>query len=212
MAKTLESGHLITIEGQDGAGKTTNIQLIKNILEDSGKTVICTREPGGTPLGEMVRDTVLNNRSLNIHPMAELLLIFAARAQHVEQVIAPALTAGTWVLCDRFTDATYAYQGGGRGIDLDFIAQLENQVQGLVRPSLTLLLDIDPSLGNERVERRSEPDRFEREALAFKRRVRKTYLTLAQQSPERIKLIDASKPIEVVEKNVENIIKKFVFG
>ena len=152
-----------------------------------------TREPGGTQLGEAVRELLLSKDIPAMHPDSELLLMFAARAEHLQQVIEPALDHGEWVVCDRFTDATYAYQGGGRGISPDRIATLEQWVQGPLRPDLTVLLDLDVELGLSRARKRSTEDRFELETLSFFERVRGTYLSLAAQEPERIRIVDAAR-------------------
>ncbi len=203
-------GRFITVEGQDGAGKTTNLSVIRDTLEQSSIQVVQTREPGGTPCGEALRELVLNRRDLDIAPTTELLTIFAARAQHILQVIEPALKSGRWVLCDRFTDATYAYQGGGRGISLDTIAVLEAMVQGTLQPDLTLLFDVDIDTGDARARQRSEADRFESEQHAFKRAVRAQYLALAQRNPQRIKVIDAAQPLEQVVHAVRSQVKAFL--
>lgn len=203
-------GRFITVEGQDGAGKTTNLSVIRNTLAGSGIHVVQTREPGGTPWGEALRELVLKRGDTDIAPTAELLTIFAARAQHIHQVIEPALRAGKWVLCDRFTDATYAYQGGGRGISLEFISLLEKMVQGKLQPDLTLLFDVDIDTGNARAQQRSQADRFESEQDAFKQAVRTRYLELAKQNPQRIKVIDASQPLEHVVRAVRSQVNDFI--
>ncbi len=203
-------GRFVTVEGQDGAGKTTNLSVIRDTLESSGIHVVQTREPGGTPWGEALRDLVLNRHDIDIAPIAELLTIFAARAQHIHQVIEPALSSGKWVLCDRFTDATYAYQGGGRGISLDTIALLEDTVQGKLKPDLTLLFDIDIDTSNARARQRSEADRFESEQDSFKQAVRTQYLKLAKQNPQRVKVIDASRPLEQVVRAVRSQVNDFI--
>lgn len=203
-------GRFITVEGQDGAGKTTNLSVIRNTLEGAGIDVVQTREPGGTPWGEALRELVLNYRDMDIAPTAELLIIFAARAQHIHQVIEPALRSGKWVLCDRFTDATYAYQGGGRGISLDTIALLEQMVQGKLQPDFTLLFDVDVDTGNARAERRSKADRFESEQDPFKQAVRAQYLELAKQHPQRVRVIDASQPLEQVVREVQSQVNEYL--
>lgn len=204
-----EHGLLITVEGQDGAGKTTNIEFVCELLGSAGLDVLETREPGGTRLGEALRELVLHSPD-PIAAEAELLVIFAARAQHLAEVIRPALQAGRCVLCDRFTDATYAYQGGGRGIPADRIAVLEDLVQGRLRPDLTLLLDVDPRLGRDRSRSRSQPDRFESEAEEFQRRVRRVYLERAREHPERIKLIDAGRPLSEVQRCIEATVRQWL--
>jgi dTMP kinase len=203
-------GRFITVEGQDGAGKTTNLSVIRDTLAQSGIQVVQTREPGGTPWGEALRDLVLNCREIDIAPTAELLTIFAARAQHIHQVIEPALSTGRWVLCDRFTDATYAYQGGGRGVSLDTIALLESMVQGDLRPDLTLLFDVDIDTGIARARQRSKADRFESEQDSFKHAVRAQYLELAKHNPQRMRVIDASRPLEQVVREVRTQVNDFI--
>jgi len=192
------SARFITVEGGEGVGKTTNMGLIQSILESRGLEVCITREPGGTALGEMLRTSLLNPELEPPVAMAELLMIFAARAQHISTVIEPALAAGQWVLCDRFTDATYAYQGFGRGIDLPAIATLEQLVQGKRRPDVTVLLDLDPLVGLERAQKRAELDRFELEEAAFFNRVREGYLSRAKAEPARWIVVDAAKSLEEV--------------
>jgi dTMP kinase len=191
-------GKFITIEGGEGVGKSTNADLIQSVLESRGCEVVVTREPGGTALGEALRSILLSPDIESPVAMAELLIIFAARAQHLTTVIEPALAAGKWVLCDRFTDATYAYQGWGRNIDQRAIASLEQLVQGARRPDLTVLLDMDPSLGLARAKERAELDRFEQEELAFFNRVREGYLARAKEEPAGWLIIDASKTLDEV--------------
>ena len=191
-------GKFITIEGGEGVGKSTNADFIQSVLESRGCEVVVTREPGGTALGEALRSILLSGDIESPVAMAELLIIFAARAQHLTTVIEPALAAGKWVLCDRFTDATYAYQGWGRNIDQRAIASLEQLVQGARRPDLTVLLDMDPSLGLARAKERAELDRFEQEELAFFNRVREGYLARAKEEPAGWLIIDASKTLDEV--------------
>ena len=187
----------ITLEGGEGVGKTTNLAFIEQYLRGHGLEVILTREPGGTPLGENVRSLLLD--STHMDSRAELLLVFAARAQHIADVIRPALDAGHWVLCDRFTDASYAYQGGGRGIESSVIGFLERWVQQGVQPDLTLLLDASPDVGLARARNRGHADRFESEQLSFFENVRRAYLDRAAAQPERIKRVDASGSLEEVQ-------------
>ena len=191
-------GKFITIEGGEGVGKSTNADFIQSVLESRGCEVVVTREPGGTALGEALRSILLSGDIESPVAMAELLIIFAARAQHLTTVIEPALAAGKWVLCDRFTDATYAYQGWGRNIDQRAIASPEQLVQGARRPDLTVLLDMDPSLGLARAKERAELDRFEQEELAFFNRVREGYLARAKEEPARWLIVDASKTLDEV--------------
>jgi len=203
-------GQFITVEGQDGAGKTTHLAVIRDTLKTAGVDVIQTREPGGTPWGEALRELVLNRSDLAIEPIAELLVIFAARAQHIGEVIKPALDSGRWVLCDRFTDATYAYQGGGRGVSLETIAMLEDIVQDKLQPDLTLLFDVDVETGRSRAHQRGQADRFESEQNVFKQAVRDQYLKLAKRNPERIKVIDAVRPLGEVDHDVKLQINEFI--
>jgi len=198
----MSKGCFITVEGIEGVGKTTNLEFIQQYLETQGVEVIRTREPGGTPLAEDIRELLLRPREESVAELTELLLMFAARAQHIEQCIRPALERGTWVLCDRFTDATYAYQGGGRGLDQSRIAQLESLVQGALRPDLTILLDLPAKEGMARARARSAPDRFESEAEAFFERVRHCYLQRAAAEPRRFAVIDAAPPLEQVQADI----------
>jgi len=191
-------GKFITIEGGEGVGKSTNTDLLRALLEARGIDVVVTREPGGTELGEQLRSVLLSPTAQPPVAMAELLLIFAARAQHLATVIEPALAVGKWVLCDRFTDATYAYQGWGRELDQGAITTLEQLVQGERRPDLTVLLDMDPSEGLLRARERAALDRFEQEELAFFDRVRSGYLARAKVEPSRWMIIDASKTLDEV--------------
>ncbi len=195
-------GRFITVEGVEGAGKSTHIDAMRAHLESRGVTVRVTREPGGAPLSESLRELLLDPANLGMDADTELLLVFAARAEHLAKVIRPALTAGDWVLCDRFTDATYAYQGGGRGIDPARIAVLENWVQGDLRPDLVIVLDIDPEAGLARAATRGDKDRFEREEAAFFRRVRENYLERAKAAPDRYRIIDAGAAQESVRERI----------
>lgn len=199
----------ITLEGGEGAGKTTSIAFVRAFLEQAGKKVLVTREPGGTPLGEKIRSLLLEGRE-DMHADSELLLMFAARAEHLARVVKPALAAGTYVVCDRFTDATFAYQGGGRGVPATRIAALEEWVQQGLRPDLTLLLDIPVDQGLQRAGQRSAPDRFEREAHEFFERVRQSYLAIAAREPQRVKIIDASKDITQVEQQLRAVLESLV--
>lgn len=203
-------GQFITVEGQDGSGKSTNIETIRETLQSAGIELIETREPGGTPLGEALRTIILEGKELGICDEAELLMVFAARAQHIKQVIEPALKSGKWVLCDRFTDATYAYQGGGRGISLEAISQLEKWVQKDLRPDLTILFDVPVAVGTARANERSEADRFESEANNFKERVRSQYLKLADQYPNRIITINSDQELDLVRTDVIAAVSGFI--
>lgn len=208
----MSRGLFITLEGGEGAGKSTNLVFIRQWLHREGREVVVTREPGGTELGERARDILLHSKQLHITPESEMLLMFAARSEHITKVIRPALAAGKMVLCDRFTDATYAYQGGGRGLAPERIADIENWVQGELRPDLTLLFDVPVEAGRERAGLRSEPDRFEREENDFFTRVRKTYLDRAASEPARIRIIDASRSLEQVERQIVAVLQEFVHG
>jgi dTMP kinase len=203
------TGKFITVEGIEGVGKTTNIDFILQQLDAMGKDVVVTREPGGTPLGEAIRGLLLDPQYTGMSPDCELQLMFAARAEHLARVIHPAMAAGKWVLCDRFTDATWAYQGGGRGLDAAKIAQLEELVQGGFRPDLTLLLDVPVVLGLERAGKRGKLDRFERETVEFFERVRQRYLDMANEQSGRYRVIDASQPLAVVQENLKTILESF---
>jgi dTMP kinase len=189
---------LVTLEGGEGAGKTTVLGALRAALERDGLEVVCTREPGGTPLAEQIRALLLDPSHEPPAPETELLLMFAARAQHVRETIAPALARGAWVISDRFTDSSYAYQGGGRGLDAGLIAELERRVVG-VRPGLTLLLDLGVGEGRARAHGRTgTADRIEREHDEFFERVRATYRARAAAEPGRIRVLDATRPVDVV--------------
>ena len=202
-------GKFITVEGVEGAGKSTQLVFMRAALEALGQRVLLTREPGGAPLAEEIRALLLHWQEV-IGTDAELLLLFAARAQHLQQVIRPALQAGVWVLCDRFTDASYAYQGGGRGVAPARIAALESWTQGELRPDLTFLFDLPVEQGLARAGKRSRADRFERETLAFFQRVRDAYLELAARCPERYRIVDAGPPATVVRTQVEALLCAWV--
>jgi dTMP kinase len=195
-------GKFITLEGMDGAGKSTHLAWIPAFLQARGVRVIVTREPGGTPLGEALR-TLMLHKSQKLHAETEALLMFAARREHLHKVIVPALDAGDWVVCDRFTDATYAYQSGGSGLDWQRIALLENWVQGTVQPDRTLYFDVPAEIGKARTSAAREADRFEREAHGFFERVRAAYLRRAREQPSRIVVIDASASLQQVRDDVE---------
>jgi dTMP kinase len=205
----MKSGLFITLEGIEGVGKSTHAGFIRAALEQAGHHVCQTREPGGTALGEEIRSLLLHGRELAISDNTELLLIFAARAQHLEEIIRPALARGEVVLCDRFTDATYAYQGGGRGISAEHIAELENFVQGDLRPDHTLLFDAPVATGLERAGGRGASDRFEAETAQFFELVRRAYLDLASDQPERIRVIDAAQPLLQVQEDVMAALKEW---
>lgn len=200
------TGKFITVEGIEGVGKTTNIDFIHQQLLAAGRDVVVTREPGGTPLGEAIRGLLLDPAYTGMDSTCELQLMFAARAEHLARVIRPALENGQWVLCDRFTDATYAYQGGGRGIDTGVIARLEALVQGDFRPDITLLLDVPVEIGLSRAGKRGQLDRFEQEQVEFFERVRDSYLAMAKQYTERYQIIDACLPLDQVQQQIRDVL------
>ena len=201
-------GRFITVEGGEGAGKSTMMAHIMSWLEQHGHRVVRTREPGGTQLAETIRDILLDKDNDSLSDLAELLLVFASRAQHLEEVIRPALARGETVLCDRFTDATWAYQGGGRRISADDIATLEELVHGDLQPDLTLLLDLPVEQGMSRAMNRSESDRFESESRGFFQRVREAYLQRARTEPGRFAIIDASRPLAEVREQIEQALEE----
>lgn len=206
----MQRGKFLTIEGTEGVGKSTNLAFVADWLRARGIEVIVTREPGGTPLAEEIRSLLLRKREESVDETAELMLVFAARAQHLAQVIKPALARGAWVLSDRFTDATYAYQGGGRGLSKSTIEQLEQLVQGDLRPDLTLILDIDVELGLNRARQRGELDRFESEAIVFFERVRAAYRQRAETAPNRYALVDAGKTLEEVQVEIDQVLTRLI--
>jgi dTMP kinase len=201
------SGKFISIEGVEGAGKSTQISFIHDYLVEKGKTVVMTREPGGTELSEKIRELLLAPTELAMGVDTELLLMFAARAEHIKQRIAPALARGDWVLCDRFVDATFAYQGGGRGVDQERIQQLADWTLKDLLPTLTLLFDLPVELGLKRVIERNEAiDRFEQEKVTFFEQIRASYLESARQNPERIKVVDASVSIPEIQQQLTKLL------
>lgn len=204
------SGLFITLEGPEGAGKSTNREYLAERLRSHGIEVVLTREPGGTPLAERIRELLLTPSDEAMGVDTELLLVFAARAQHLEVVIKPALARGAVVLCDRFTDATYAYQGGGRGLSEARIALLENFVQGDLRPDLTLVFDLPVEVGLTRAAARGRLDRFEQEKRSFFEAVRQTYLQRAQAAAERYRVIDASLPLAEVQANLDKLLPELL--
>ena len=209
MAKKRQvKGFFITFEGIEGVGKTTQIQKAFDLLAaNHPENVIITREPGGTRTGETIRNIILQADGERIDGITEMLLLFAARRQHIRDVIEPSLDAGRIVLCDRFTDATFAYQGGGRGVNEQLIARLQEMVQGTLRPDLTFLLDAAPEVGLKRIRERSEPDRFEVETMNFFQRVRHKYLDLAEQHPERIHVINAAREADEVAREIRALLE-----
>ena len=198
-------GRFITLEGIDGAGKSTHLEWLAGFLRERGIRVTVTREPGGTALGESLRELLLHGKA-TLHPETETLLVFAARREHIDKVIEPALASGAWVLCDRFTDATYAYQSGGSGVSWSKIAQLEQWAQDGLQPDQTLLFDVAPDVGLARAARGKSPDRFERERAGFYERARQAYLARAQQAPLRVHVIDANRPLAFIHKELEEIL------
>jgi dTMP kinase len=204
------SGLFITLEGPEGAGKSTNRDYLAALLREHGVDVVLTREPGGTPLAERIRELLLAPADEPMASDTELLLVFAARAQHLQQVVRPALARGAVVLCDRFTDATYAYQGGGRGVPAERIELLEDFVQGALRPDLTLVFDLPVEVGLARAAARGRLDRFEQERLEFFEAVRSTYLQRAAQSPERYRVLDAAQPLDAVQQRIAGLLPQLL--
>lgn len=200
-------GQFITFEGTEGVGKSTQLGNAATALRDFGIDVVVTREPGGTPMAEAIRELLLAPREEPVNDITELLLMFAARAQHLHSRILPELAAGRWVLCDRFTDATFAYQGGGRGVPAETIATLEALVQGDVRPDSIVLLDAPVETGMARARHRGELDRFEQEAVAFFERIRQTYLDRAAAAPDRYHVVNAARPLDEVSEDVSQLLK-----
>jgi dTMP kinase len=200
------TGLFITLEGPEGAGKSTNREYLAERLRERGVDVLLTREPGGTPLAERIRELLLAPSDEPMASDTELLLVFAARAQHLQQVIRPALARGAVVLCDRFTDATYAYQGGGRGLSGERIAQLENFVQGELRPDLTLIFDLPVEVGLARAAARGRLDRFEQEGRGFFEAVRQAYLQRAAQAPQRYRVLDAGQTLAQVQADLDALL------
>lgn len=197
------TGLFITLEGLDGAGKSSHVQWLTEYFRATGYKVVFTREPGGTPLGEKLREIVLHD---SMHPDTEALLMFAARREHIEQVIRPALAAGEVVLSDRFTDASYAYQCGGRGLAEARLEVLEEWIHGGLQPDLTLLFDVAGEIAQSRLSAAREPDRFERERLDFHGRVRTAYLSRAKRFPERIRIIDGCRSLDEVRQQIRSIL------
>lgn len=202
-------GAFISLEGVEGVGKSTNLAFVTTTLKNAGKTTVVTREPGGTPLGERIREWILHGDHGSLSADVETLLMFAARAQHLETVIRPALAARHWVICDRFTDATVAYQGGGRGVARSLIDHLRADVQRGLEPDLTLLLDAPLEVGTQRIAARTK-DHFEREERPFFQRVRNTYLELAASEPQRIAVIDAAQPLDEVQRAISAELQAFL--
>ena len=203
------SGAFITVEGGEGVGKSTCMATIEAFINAAGFQTVASREPGGTALGEQIREWILNGQHGALTAEVETLLMFAARAEHLEQKIRPALAAGQWVICDRFTDATFAYQGAGRGAPSDFLINLTDAIQGESKPDLTLLLDAPVGVGLERISHRRH-DHFEREGDEFFSRVRNAYLEIAAREPQRVKVIDATTNLETVQQQIETRLAHFL--
>jgi dTMP kinase len=206
------TGCFLTFEGGEGAGKSTNLDYVRDRLEAAGIPLLLSREPGGTALGEQIRALLLTPENKGMSSDAELLLMFAARAEHLHKVIIPALQRGTWVLCDRFTDATYAYQGGGRGIPSERIAVLEDWVQGGFQPDMTILFDLPIDVGMQRAGQRGELDRFEQEDVSFFEAVRAGYRERARQHPRRFRVVDASLELDAVRQQLDEILDELLAG
>jgi len=202
-------GAFITVEGVEGVGKSTCLAAIETCLRESGHSVLVTREPGGTTLGERVRELILDEHDGGLSGQVEALLIFAARARHLQRIIVPALAEGRWVVCDRFTDATYAYQGGGRGVDRHALDVMAQMVQEGLEPDLTLLLDAPVDVGLGRISER-EHDRFEKEDFGFFERVRRSYLEIAALAPQRVRTINADRAFDVVIRDLLNVLEEFM--
>ena len=202
----MKRGFFITLEGVEGAGKSTMVNFIEDFLIKAGHNVIKTREPGGTRIGEQIREILLKNENNNLIADTELLLMFAARAQHMNEIITPALSSGKTILCDRFIDASYAYQGGGRGIDVSRINLLEKWMGSDLLPDLTLLFDLDVGVGMARTKKRSKADRFEQEKNIFFEKVRSCYLKRAEDEPDRFRIINSELPLRKVKNETKIIL------
>ncbi|MBS0287829.1 MAG: dTMP kinase [Proteobacteria bacterium] len=210
MNKKGTKGKLITIEGIEGVGKTSNVNFIAKYVQNAGYQVIVTREPGGTPVAEAIRGIILSDFDEQMYGETELLLLYAGRLQHVENVIKPALDKGQWVVCDRFTDATYAYQGAGRGVAIEKIDDLYRWTLGDFKPDWTILLDAPVDLAFERILKLRDLDRIEREKKGFFERIRNQYLVMAKRHPERYRVVDASQSLEDVQKVISDIMKEII--
>jgi len=197
-----QKGKFITFEGVEGGGKSTNISFVAEKIRKAGHQILLTREPGGTTTGEAIRNILISKELPEMNDMTELMLMFAARSEHIHRKIIPALDQGTWVLCDRFTDASYAYQGAGRGIDTDKIKLLENMVQGSLRPDITFLFDLKANIGLARAQSRGETDRFEQQHIDFFNRVRSQYLEMLEAEPQRFRLIEAQYDLKHVQQQI----------
>jgi len=202
----MKMGKFITVEGIEGVGKSTNVSHLIKAIEARGHAVLSTREPGGTPMAERIREMLIEHGDEPMSDVAELLLMFASRSLHVNNVIVPALASGTWVVCDRFVDASRAYQGGGRGLPMEDIDQIARLVLGDLKPDVTILLDAPVEIGMSRADKRGAPDRFETERAAFFERVRECYLGLAASEPERFVIVDATADMDTVRSDIESIV------
>ncbi|MEE9328202.1 MAG: dTMP kinase [Cocleimonas sp.] len=205
--KIINKGLFISFEGVEGAGKTTNIEYIAEKIEQAGHEILHTREPGGTEVGEAIREILISKDLPEMHHNTELLLMFAARAEHLQRKIIPALADGKWVLCDRFTDATYAYQGAGRGISKDHISILETMVQGSLRPDYTFLFDLEANIGLSRAKSRGETDRFEQQHIDFFNKVRNEYLNMAEENKDRYRIVNAQFDLQTVQTQINVLIQ-----
>ncbi|RLA34069.1 MAG: dTMP kinase [Gammaproteobacteria bacterium] len=201
-------GKFITVEGSEGVGKSTNVDFLASAIKDHGYEVICTREPGGTPIAERIRQILLEHGEEPLPDIAELLLFFASRSLHISNKIRPALEAGKWVICDRFTDASRAYQGAGRGLDMERINLLADWVQDDLQPDMTLLLDAPAEIGMQRAQQRGETDRLESEQISFYERVRAGYLALAEANPGRYRVVDAARPLQEVQVSIGAVLEQ----
>ena len=206
----MQKSLFITLEGVEGAGKSSLMGYVAELFSEAGRDVVLTREPGGTKTGEQIRNILLDSNNIGLTNDTELLLMFAARAQHIEEIITPALSSGKVVICDRFTDASYAYQGGGRGIEQDRIKHLEDWVQQGLKPDLTLLFDLDVKIGLQRAGKRSDADRFELEELSFFERIRSCYLDMAEKESGRFRTIDSSQSFDNVKQQIQDILKTYL--
>ena len=203
-------GLFITFEGVEGAGKTTNIEYIAEKIKAAGHDILLTREPGGTELGEAIRELLISKEYPEMHVDTELLLMFEARSEHLHKKILPAINAGKWVLCDRFTDATYAYQGGGRGISENTISTLETLVQGSLKPDYTFLFDLNAEIGLARAKSRGETDRFEQQHIDFFNRVRSKYLSMAESEKDRYWIVNAEQDLATVQNQITQLLTEII--